>query len=224
MKRSIWSAALVGALVLTAGAGCDKGGDGAGTSGEVVEQPVELRLPAPPEFRASPVNPDGTHSVTELRQQGRKYVDKGDIQVKGYVVFKYDCAVDLRGRLTEDARAAGKEITEKELAKLVETELKERPEKCERPHFYLADAANANRELSLWVVDVPREARSSFEKQDAKAHPELYAEPVFCPGDQVTVTGAWTTKSPKGFINLSGLLVFKAVQVAVSACPPPVTP
>src|SRR5690348_6313095 len=73
------------------GVACDTGAsETTGPKAEVAETAYNLEMPAVPEFPDSKPYPDGSHSVTEMRRKGAKYVGTKDLKITGYVVFKYD--------------------------------------------------------------------------------------------------------------------------------------
>src|SRR5687768_5782654 len=131
------------AFSLLAASGCRKA-DLQGAKAEVQETSIKLDLPAVPEFAMPQPNPDGSHSIAEMRLKGNKFLDT-EVKVKGYVVWIYDCATALRTP----------EIDEKALAKMLEEE----PEKCTRPHFTLGDKPDTPPDRGIWVVDIPRPLR-----------------------------------------------------------------
>lgn len=181
------------------GAGGSKGPTA--TGGEVVEQQVKIDLPEPPQFVEPQANPDGTHSVTEMRRKGGKYLDQV-VKIKGYVIYKYDCVAILGPKVFKDT-----------------------PDKCDRPHFYLGDDMNTSQDKSVWVVEVPRAPREDEKRVIPKEelnNPELWPpEPKYAQGDLVEVEGTWSTKSPKGFVNSDGLMVYKNMTVVTPAAPAP---
>lgn len=188
-------------LLLSGLSACDSG-ELEGAKAEVMETSVELDLPAVPEFNMPSANADGTHPVTEMRLKGNKFLDT-EVKVKGHVAWIYDCATAVRTP----------EMTEKELAKLLEEE----PERCLRPHFVLVDQPGAPADKGIEVVEYPRPLR----KDEKKALPDemvrenqaaLAALPHFEVGDEVVVTGTWTLKSEGGFRNSDGLLAFQSLE------------
>jgi len=178
-----------------------------GPAAEVPEgTDIKLDLPQVPEFKMPQANPDGTHSPTEMRLRGFKYIDS-EIKVKGYVVWIYDCATAIR---TPD-------MDDKKVAEL----LKNEPERCERPNFFIADSPQAAKDKGIWVVDVPRPPREDEKK--ALPREELAnwpAVPTYAIGDEIVVEGKWATSSPLGFRNSDGLLVYKALTTVTAATPP----
>jgi hypothetical protein len=186
-------------LAVVALAACGGGQSGQTSAGaEVVENQTRITLPDPPEFVAPQANADGTHSPLEMRRNSGKFLDQV-VKIKGYVVFKYDCVTVLGEKVYKEA-----------------------PDKCERPHFYIADDKDTSGvERSVWVVEVPRAPREDEKKvlpKEELNNPELWPpEPKYAQGDQVEVEGTWSTKSPKGFVNSDGLLIFKSMTVKVPA-------
>ena len=128
------------ALILLGGGACEKD-KLKGPEAEVKKSDVKLNLPAVPSFDLPAANADGSHSVKEMRVKGKKLLDS-EITVKGFVTWAYDCPTAVR--------TPG--MTDKDLQKLID----EDPARCERPKFYIGDAADTPAEKSMWVVDVPR--------------------------------------------------------------------
>ena len=199
-----------------------------GPEAEVRKNDVKLNLPPVPGFELPPANPDGSHSVKEMRVKGRKLLDS-EITVKGYVTWAYDCATALR--------EPG--MTDKDVQKIID----EDPTKCERPKFYIGDTAETPAEKSMWVVDVPRPFNVlELKRLDRRAQEEELKNPRsvkcdgkkkdLCPvykvGDQVEVTGMWKMSSPHSERNSDGLLVYKKMKNVTqnweSPPPPPEDP
>jgi hypothetical protein len=202
---SRWGACGALFIVLAAAPACGAGQSGQTAAGnEVVETKTVIELPPPPEFVAPQPNPDGTHGALEMRRNSGKFMDQV-VKIKGYVVFKYDCIQVLGPKVYKDS-----------------------PDKCERPHFYIADEKDTSIDRSVWVVEVPRAPREDEKKvlpKEELNNPELWPpEPKYALGDQVEVEGTWSTKSPKGFVNSDGLLIFKGMEVKVAAVPAPDAP
>jgi len=185
--------------------GCKKD-EFAGAAAEVPESNIKLDLPAVPQFNMPVAYPDGSHPVAEMRLKGHKFLDT-EVRVKGVVIWMYDCATAIRTP----------EMDDKEVKRI----LSEEPERCNRPNFYLGDKAGDPTDRGIWVVDVPRPPRADELKVLPK---EVLAEwpvvPVLAVGQEVVVTGTWSLKSPEGFANSTGLLVFKSIPVPEA----PVTP
>lgn len=206
--------ALVGlapALLLVGASGCEKD-KLKGPEAEVKKSEIKPNLPAVPGFELPPPNPDGSHSVKEMRVKGRKLLDT-DITVKGIVTWAYDCKTALRQPGMSD--------------KDVEKLMYEDQTKCERQKFFLGDAADTPLEKSMWVVDVPRPfTKRELERLKPKAQEEALKNPAEkkcdskkkgdCPvyevGDQVEITGSWKLGSPHGDRNSDGLLVYKKMK------------
>jgi hypothetical protein len=214
------STAVLGTLVLLGG--CDKD-KLKGPEAEVRKSAVKLNLPAVPSFDLPPSPADGSHSVKELRVKGKKLLET-EITVKGIVTWAYDCPTAVRQPGMSD----------KDVQKLIE----EDPSKCERPKFYIGDAADTPAEKSLWVVDVPRPynklelerlPRSELrnpppDKCDPKADPRKSACPPYKVGDEVEITGTWQLSSPHSERNSEGLLVYKKMKNLTQNWESPVPP
>ena len=195
------SAVLSTGFVLILGAtgllGCEEGGP-KGADSEVKESKIQLDLPAVPTFDMPSAHPDGTHSVREMRLKGRKLFET-EVEIKGFITWIYSCEAEL---LTP-------EMTPKDVAKLIA----ENPDKCNRPHFFIGDTADTPPDKSLWVVENPRKLRKDERKKLTRAEIKaLPPVPVLDVGDEVVVKGTWDQKSPMGFFNSDGLLVFKEVN------------
>jgi hypothetical protein len=190
------------ALAVTSLGACKKeNSGGASTANEVVDTAAPIDLPAPPTFVDPTPNPDGTHKVVEMRRKGGQFM-KQPVKITGYVLYKYDCAAVL-----------GADV------------IKEHPEQCERPHFYIGDEPNTTFEKSVWVVEVPRAPREDEKKNLPKSElndPTKWPpEPQYAQGDKVVVEGTWDTTSPRGFVNSDGLLVYSNMTVITPAAPAP---
>ena len=177
--------------------GCEEDGL-QGAKSEVKESKIQLDLPAVPTFEMPSPHPDGTHSVREMRLRGRKLFET-DVEIKGFVTWIYDCAAELKTP----------EMTDKDVQKIME----ENPDKCNRPHFFLGDTGDTESEKSIWIVENPRKLRKdelkALTSAERKALPPV---PEFVLGDEVVVKGTWDNRSPHGFANSDGLLVFKEMQ------------
>ena len=175
---------------------------------EVHKADIKLNLPNVPAFDLPPANPDGSHSVKEMRVKGRKLLDT-DITVKGIITWAYDCPTAVREPGMDD----------KTVAKIIEDD----PTKCERAKFYIGDAADTPAEKSMWVVDVPRPFNKleieRLPKEELKTPPPDRCDPkkkdtcpVYKVGDQVEITGTWKMASPHSERNSDGLLVYKKMK------------
>lgn len=177
---------------------CDDGGGLSGAKAEVKETTIKLDLPPVPEFSAPSPHPDGTHSVREMRLKGRKLFES-ELKIKGYVTWIYSCEAEMR--------KPG--MTDKQVKKL----LADTPDLCNRPHFFLGDSADTASEKSAWVVEVPRKLRKDERRTMSRAERKARLPvPTFKLGDEVIVTGTWDQRSPKGFFNSDGLLVYKEME------------
>lgn len=208
------------ALLLLA---CTQSGSGSsGPKPEVVEDTPQIRLdlPAPPDFAEPKPYPDGSHSVTEMRLRSAKFLEQ-EVKVTGFVVFKYDletCARNVGEKLVQkDPKVCeGKKDVIDCTLKVGQKSVADSPDQCDRPYFYLADAPNASFEKSLWVVEVPRPLRDDEKRDPAlvEAFKKGPQPPQLTAGQKLTVTGKWAIKSPQGFGNSDGLLVYAGSQPA----------
>ena len=198
MKRILFAAGVLALTSMSLG-GCKKD-QFKGAEAEVGKEKIDPDMPATPAFDLPPPNADGSHTVKELRVQGRKYFGQ-EITVKGYVTWIYDCATELRGDGLGDAD--------------VKKVLEESPERCKRPQFRIGDTADAGEDRTIKVVEVPRAPT----KQEAKVLKDEIKDPtIWRPvpplklGDEVVVKGDFTQKAPHGDSNMDGLLVYKTLQ------------
>jgi hypothetical protein len=184
-------------LALVLAGGCQKD-QLQGAKAEVQKTSIKLDLPQVPEFAAPQANPDGTHSVAEMRLRGNKFLDT-EVKVKGFVVWIYDCATAIR---TAD-------MTDKDVAR----KLEEEPEKCMPPHFYVGDRPDTPPGRAVWVVDVPRPPRKDDKNRPPEEKAAIEARwkalPAFKLADELVVTGNWKLESERRFRNSDGLLVIK---------------
>jgi hypothetical protein len=193
---SIGAALIAGTLVFTAG-GCNNN-QLEGAKAEVQQGAIKVTVPAVPAFEVPKPNPDGSHTIKELRVQGQKYL-KQEISVSGFVVWAYDCATAIRQPSEDDAA--------------VKKRIEEDPTLCRRPAFYLGDTADTPVERAAWIVEVPRLPTAAEKKNLPKEAIEAWpAVPPYKVGDQVVVTGSWMTSSPHGENNTDGLLVYKQMK------------
>lgn len=193
---SIGAALIASTLAFTAG-GCNNN-QLEGAKAEVQQGAIKVTVPAVPAFEVPKPNADGSHSIKELRVQGQKYL-KTEITVSGYVVWAYDCATAIRQPSEDDAA----------VKKRIETD----PTLCRRPAFYLGDTDGTPVERATWIVEVPRLPTAAEKKNLPKELIETWpAVPPYKVGDQVIVTGTWTTSSPHGENNTDGLLVYSKMK------------
>lgn len=186
---------------------------------EVRKSDIKLNLPQVPSFDLPPANPDGSHSIKEMRVKGRKLLDT-EITVKGYVTWAYDCPTAVREPGMDD----------KTVQKIIDDD----PTKCERAKFYIGDTPDTPAEKSMWVVDVPRPFNKleieRLPKEELKNPPPDRCDPkkketcpVYKVGDQVEITGKWAMSSPHSERNSDGLLVYKKMKNITQSweSPPP---
>lgn len=218
----------LGVTILTTGslvaclAACDKD-KLKGPEAEVKKTDVKLDLPAVPAFDLPAAASDGSRSVKELRVKGKKLLDT-EVTVHGFVTWAYDCKTAVRKPDESD--------------KDLQARIDEDPTLCERPKFYIGDTAATPPEKSLWVVDVPRPYNAlevkRIKKKDRiepdRCEPDdLAKKPLesICPpyqvGDEVLITGKFTTSSPHSERNSDGLLVFTKMKNTTKGyeSPPP---
>lgn len=100
-------------------------------------------LPAVPPLALPPAEA-GLHGAKELRVRGRAL--DGELRVRGYVTWVYDCADEL-ARANRDASRAE-----------IETAIVKEPGLCNAPMFGVGDRKDTPVDASIWVVDLPRKA------------------------------------------------------------------
>lgn len=158
-----------------------------------------LDVPKVPSFDLA-VPGDPYRGVHELRVMGKKLLDT-EIQVKGYVIWVYDCVTALSRPGMSRAK--------------IQKSIDDDPTQCERKKFYLGDKKTSPPEQGLWVVDVPRPPnkleRERLPKEEIKNWPKV---PQYKVGDYVVVTGRFALSSPHAERNSDGLLVFKSLARA----------
>ena len=187
----------------------DSSGELKGPEAEVKATNVELKMPSVPKFDI-PEKSGGTHSVREMRLTGGSLLDT-EVKVKGYVTWIYDCVATLIGPTLTKAQ--------------VEKMIADQPSKCLRPHLYLGHSPDAPASKSIWVVEVPRKLRPDEKRNLTRAElAALPKIPEISVGDEVVVVGKWTQRSPHGFAQTNGLLVYKDLQnltKEAAGTPPP---
>lgn len=169
-----------------------------------------IAAPAVPSFDVPPPNADGTHTIKEMRVYNKRYLD-AEVTLKGFVTWRYDCMADVR-LPTETVREAQKRIDED-------------PTLCERPKLYLGDQATTKREVSVWVVDLPRvynrlelqrikkkERTDPNKCEPDERDPKKKICPPYAVGDEVEITGTWKLSSPHSERNSEGLLVYSRMK------------
>lgn len=195
---------LAAAGVLALFAGCDDT-ELEGAAAEVKKQGAKLDLPTPPAFdMPAQGNP---HNVREMRLMGRNLLDT-DVEVKGYVVWIYNC-LEHGGKQGPIGEAGA---TPEEKQALIDAD----PTLCWISHFIMGDSADTSPGKGLWVVEVPRAPRKdemkrikrmTKEQRDAMPKP-----PEIAVGDEVIVTGGWKLRSDAGFANSYGLLQYQSLR------------
>lgn len=181
-----------------------------GAKAEVMETNIKLDLPAVPTFDIPSANPDGSHPVSEMRLNGKTFLDT-EVRIQGFVLWIYDCATAIRTP----------EMSDKDLKTILDTQ----PERCTRPHFIIGEAATMKIERGIEIVEYPRALRKDEvgmfgDEIEAEMAAAVAALPEFKVGDQVMVTGQWALSSPKGFHNSEGLLTYGSmVNMSAPAAP-----
>lgn len=168
---------------------------------EIARNEPTVVLPAVPAFELPVIEP-GVHHPRELRLRGAALLGT-EIAVKGYVTSIYDCVAELALSNPKLSLVERREAVDRD------------PRLCDRPRFYLGEAAGAPLEASISVVDVPR--RPAKPEREAMSPAELATWPKvpnLAVGEHVMVTGTWATRSPHGEEDGRGLLVYKAVARA----------
>jgi hypothetical protein len=174
-----------------------------GAKAEVKKTEAKLDLPAVPAFDIP--ESSNPHNVREMRLIGRNLIDT-DVDVKGYVVWIYRCheAGGPKGPIPGD--------TDEEKLK----HLEKHPELCWKPHFILGESADTPPNRGIWVVEVPREMRPDelkrWRRLPKEERDETPQPPEIKEGDEVIVTGTWMKRSPAGFANSIGLLLYKDLR------------
>lgn len=193
---SAWSLSTGVALLATL-AGCQEP-QLKGAKAEVQTDQLKVTLPAVPSFEVPKVNSDGSHTIKEMRVAGSKYLNS-EVVLHGYVVWAYDCATAIRKTGETDEAVAAR--------------IEEDPMQCRRPAFYLGDDKATPAERATWVVEISRPPtaaeKKNLPKDVIKNWPPV---PVYALGDEVLVTGTWSTSSPKGESNTAGLLIYKSMK------------
>jgi hypothetical protein len=169
--------------------------------------PVKVNLPPPPNFDAAtaPVQyPTGEYSVYGLRKSMSKIMDK-DVQVKGYLLYLYECPPEIR-KCNDEADAKKKKERRKAApapgglpAKGQEPPPEGGCRPCEQPHFFISDQPNGKVERAILVADYPI-------KDWKTGRPKALAVKQ---GEQYVVTGTFAINSITGFAASNGLIVHK---------------
>jgi len=180
-------AALAGAMLV---GGCDGGGGGGGARiGDKTPQQtslpaVQVKLPPSPSFKkehAPEHYPDQSLSVYGVRKNMKATLNK-QVRIKGFITEVYECPPCPKGSTCPP---------------------------CQKPHFWLADRANAPKDKALMVTDYPAEDEK---KHGRHKKPKM----KFNVGAQYFVSGTFAKSSATGFSSSEGLLVFaEAAEVKV---------
>ena len=182
-----------------------------GEESEIKPHNTKLNLPEVPPFDLPKPYDSDTHSVKEMRVQGKNFLGKEDqtIKIHGFVTYIYDCISSIKQPGQTDA----------DVKKIIDAD----PTKCRRPAFYIGDDKSTPPDHSVWVVEVPRAPRDDEKKgmtKDQKGYQERYDKgvivslegyvvPPVALGDEVVVTGTWKQVSAHGESDSNGLLVYK---------------
>lgn len=180
-------------------AGCE-GEKFAGAQADIVVPKAKLDLPAVPELDVPPSG-GAQRTPRELRLTGRSLFGS-PVEVKGVVTWVYDCR-------QAEARPG---VSAKELDKVLADE----PERCLRPHFHLGQARDTTPESSIWVVELPRPFRkdevAGYEPAQVEEQKVLADKARVQVGDEVIVRGQWDQRSPRGFANSDGLVIYESLD------------
>jgi len=202
MHRSRFGVPIFGALGLSAALAASPG-LAFGQGKEL--PPMKVNLPPSPNFdlaTAPEKHPTGEFSVFGLRKSMKENLDK-DVQVKGYLLYLYECPPEIR-KCNEEQDARAKRARRRALpgAPVPEETTTCRP--CDQPHFFISDKADGKLERALLVADYPlKDWKTNRPKAlDVKQ------------GEQYVVTGTFAINSITGFAASNGLLIHKRTQDA----------
>jgi hypothetical protein len=135
--------------------------------------------------RPKPDLSDGSYHPSTLRADPGAFIG-ADVTVTGAVIWIYDCTAEIGADLARQS-----------------------PERCERPHFLLGDTAQTPKGEAMRVVDVPRAPRDDEKRYLPKEQLEAWPKvPQLTVGAVIHVQGHWDTRSPMGFREALGLLVW----------------
>jgi hypothetical protein len=164
-------------------AACDTSDGGASLGGEDPQQAqlpkIKVNLPPPPSFKKDTppeMYPDSSYSVYGLRENMETTLNE-NVRVKGFVVEVYECPKCPRGAKCKE---------------------------CDKPHFWIADRANAPKDQALIVTDYP------------KKDPDTRKKTEFDVGSQYYVTGVFSKTSGTGFSSSDGLLIFSDAELTTT--------
>jgi hypothetical protein len=182
-----------------------------GEESEIKPHNTKLNLPEVPPFDLPKPYDADTHSVKEMRIEGKQYFGKDGMKLHGFITYVYDCATEIKQPGQSDA----------DVKKIMDAD----PTKCRRPAFYIGDEKTTTPDHSVHVVEIPRAPRADEMKnisKDQKAWQERYDKgvivsidgfvvPPYKVGDEVIVTGSWKQTSPHGEADSDGLLIYKTM-------------
>lgn len=168
---------------------------------EVVVDSDRVDLPPVPQLDA-PAAIDGVHSVLGLLVRGESFFGR-EVVVRGRVTWIYDCATH-GGSF---GPVGPPKATRRQKLKIIA----QKPQLCWRPHFVIADDLKLG-SPEMWVVDVPRplrpDERKRMTKEQIGQHPQ---PPAIKVGEEIVLSGRFDSRSPTGFANSNGLLVYGAL-------------
>ena len=208
--RSVTWLALASLVVL---AGCEDT-ELQGAKAEVKKVEANLDLPAVPNFDLPPQgNP---HNVREMRLLGRNLLDT-EVDVKAYILWIYDCKEHggPKGPIGEPG------MSDKDKEKIIEADMS----LCWKPHFIIGDTPDTAPGLGIEVVEVPRPMLpvelKKFRRKPKAVRDATPKPPEIKVGDLVVVNGTWAKRSPAGFANSTGLIVYHYLCHDGQPCEPP---
>jgi tetratricopeptide (TPR) repeat protein len=166
---------------------------------ELATSPGMLALPAIPALELA-IGEPGVHAPRALRvaEPGRL---AGELAVRGYVTWVYDCATEL-------ARA-NPAMSHAQLAEAIDVD----PSLCEPAMFTLGDARTTPRDTSVWIVDAAALPGASPRRRGSAA--------TVAVGDRVTVTGTWAFAARA---DGDASLIAQAIERAAEPSAPPAAP
>lgn len=150
-----------------------------GTEGSSNQLPkIKVNLPPPPTFQkehAPESYSDGSASIYGLRKKLRRNLNKA-VKVKAYILEVYECPCDLRKKGC----------------------------KCDKPHLWVADRANAKKGDGMMVTGYP------------KKHPKTRRKIKWQLGIAYHFSGVFSRNSGTGFSHSEGLLIYQDAAPAVA--------
>ena len=190
---SLLLAAAAGLIFLT---GCQEEADKEKTPKDT-RPPANVNLPAiPPDLgvqKTPDKHADGSLTVTGLLRNRPKYLTK-EITVKGHITSVYDCPHWEKNQPKRRRPKKGK--TKKDQDPNAEAKM------CQRPHFYIADKADAKDKLLL-VVRVSPFLQEKFDEEAIKTG-ELHV----LTGTFIEIAEGFTA-ADQGLLELTGIKGFE---------------